>query len=126
MQRELDVDAPLLATDRLARGPERKTRYLELRRRARAIIDTTGRLLHSTRCLLAFAIVGCSDCVGKQVSYSPAAVVRVLRGTERRSGGVLEVSNRVHRGHHGVRCGRGVSVFRNAVQAWLNRRQHVA
>jgi hypothetical protein len=39
MHRELDVDAPLMATDRLARGHERTARYLEMRRRALAIMD---------------------------------------------------------------------------------------
>lgn len=38
MRREFDVDAPLLATDRLARGHERTARYLEMRRRGTAII----------------------------------------------------------------------------------------
>lgn len=38
MRRELDADAPLIATDRRERGHERTARYLEMRRRAGAIL----------------------------------------------------------------------------------------
>ena len=38
MHRELDVDAPLMATNRVARGQERTARYHEMRRRARTIL----------------------------------------------------------------------------------------
>lgn len=40
MHRELDVDAPLSATDRLSRGAERTARYHEMRRRGTAILTS--------------------------------------------------------------------------------------
>ena len=39
LRRELDVDAPLVATERIARGRERAARYREMRRRGVAVID---------------------------------------------------------------------------------------